>query len=41
MPESEVRASTGYELVQGILGAFAEVLTVMNMCMQVSLAPAR
>lgn len=41
MPESEVRASTGYELVQGILGAFAEVLPVMNMCMQVSLAPAR
>ncbi|HTU02030.1 MAG TPA: hypothetical protein VMG58_09450 [Candidatus Sulfotelmatobacter sp.] len=37
MPESEVRASTGYELVQGILGAFTEVIPVMNMCMQVPL----
>jgi len=40
MPESEVRASSGYELVQGILGAFAEVVPVMNMCMQVPLVAA-
>jgi hypothetical protein len=39
MPESEVRASRGYELVQGMLGAFAEVVPVMNMCMQVPLTP--
>jgi hypothetical protein len=37
MPESEVRASSGYELVQGILGAFAEVVPAMNLCMQVPL----
>jgi hypothetical protein len=37
MPESEVRASGGYELVQGIMGAFSEVIPLMNMCMQVSL----
>jgi hypothetical protein len=40
MPESEIRASGGYELVQGILGAFAEVVPVMNMCMQVPLVAA-
>jgi hypothetical protein len=39
MPESEVKASTGYELVQGILGAFAEVVPAMNLCMQVPLLP--
>ena len=39
MPESEVRATSGYDLVQGILGAFSEVLHVMNACMQVTLAP--
>jgi hypothetical protein len=38
MPESEVRASRGYELVQGVLGAFAEVVPLMNMCMQVKLS---
>ena len=37
MPESEVRASTGYDLVQGIFGAFAEVTPFMNLCMQVPL----
>jgi hypothetical protein len=37
MTEEEVRASTGYELVQGILGAFAEVVPVMNLCMEVRL----
>jgi hypothetical protein len=39
MPESEVRAASGYELVQGILGAFAEVVPLMNMCMQIRLTP--
>jgi hypothetical protein len=37
MPESEVRASRGYDLVQGIMGAFAEVVPAMNLCMQVPL----
>ncbi len=41
IPESEVRVSGGYELVQGILGAFAEVVPAMNLCMQVPLSPAR
>ena len=38
MPESEVRATRGYDLVQGILGAFAEVVPAMNLCMQVPLS---
>ena len=37
MPEAEVRVSTGYELVQGILGAFAEVIEAMNLCMEIRL----
>ena len=37
MTESEVQASSGYELVQAVLGAFAEVVPLMNMCMQVRL----
>ena len=37
MPRSEVQASTGFDLVQGILGAFAEVIPSMNLCMQVPL----
>jgi hypothetical protein len=37
MPEAELHASSGYEVIQGILGAFAEVLPVMNLVMQVSL----
>jgi hypothetical protein len=37
MPEKEVQASTGYDLVQGIMGAFAEVTPAMNLCMQVPL----
>jgi hypothetical protein len=37
MQQSEVRASSGYDLVQGILGAFAEVVPAMNLCMQVPL----
>jgi hypothetical protein len=38
MPQAEVRATTGYDLVQGILGAFAEVIPSMNLCMQVPLS---
>jgi hypothetical protein len=41
MPESEVRAAGGYELVQAILGAFSEVIPVMNLCMQVRIKEER
>jgi hypothetical protein len=37
MPEREVRASTGYELVKAICDVFAEVTPAMNCCMQVAL----
>lgn len=37
MPEREVRACTGFELVTAVLAAFAQVVPVMNMCMQVPL----
>jgi hypothetical protein len=37
MPEREVRASTGYELVKAICGVFAEVTPAMNCCMTVPL----
>jgi hypothetical protein len=37
MPEKEVRACSGYELIQAICGVFAEVMPVMNSCMQVRL----
>jgi len=37
MPEKEVRACTGLELVKAICGVFAEVTPVMNCCMQVPL----
>ncbi len=37
MPEREVRACTGLELVNAICGVFAEVAPAMNCCMQVSL----
>jgi len=37
MPKSEVYASSGYDLVQGIRGVFAEVSEAMNQCMQVKL----
>jgi hypothetical protein len=40
MPEAEVRASSGYDFVRGILGAFAEVIPAMNLCMQVPLSRA-
>lgn len=37
MPEREVRASTGYELVRAVCDVFAEVTPAMNCCMQVAL----
>jgi hypothetical protein len=37
MPEAELIACSGYELVQAIMGVFAEVTPAMNQCMQVSL----
>ena len=37
MPEKEVRACTGFELVQAICGVFDEVTAAMNCCMQVRL----
>lgn len=37
MPEKEVRACTGLELVKAIWNVFAEVTPVMNCCMQVPL----
>ena len=37
MPEKEVRACTGLELVKAICGVFKEVMPAMNCCMQVRL----
>ncbi len=37
MPESEVRTSSGYELVKAICGVFEEVVPAMNCCMQIKL----
>ena len=37
MPEKDVRACTGLELVKAITGIFAEVTPVMNGCMQFQL----
>ncbi len=37
MPENEVLAASGWEIVQAVMGAFSEVVPLMNMCMQVSL----
>lgn len=37
MSEQEVRSCSGLELVTAILGAFGDVVAVMNMCMQVPL----
>ena len=39
MPEAELMACSGYELVQAICGVFSEVTPAMNQCMQVTLAP--
>ena len=41
IPEPEVRATGGYDLVQAIMGAFSEVIPAMNLCMQVTLASVR
>jgi len=38
MPEAELRACSGYEVVQAIVGAFQAVITAMNCCMDVPLA---
>lgn len=37
MPEKEVRACTGYELIQSVAGVFDEVIPAMNACMDVPL----
>jgi hypothetical protein len=37
MPEREVRASTGYEIVKAVTGVFGEVMPAMNCCMQIHL----
>jgi hypothetical protein len=37
MPEAEVRACSGRELVEAVLAVFAEVVPAMNCCMQVAL----
>ena len=40
MPETEVRACSGYELVKAMCGVFDEAIPAMNCCMQVPLAQA-
>ena len=37
MPKREVRACTGFELVQSVTGVFEEVVPAMNACMDVPL----
>jgi len=37
MPQKEVRACSGYELVRAITGVFDEVVPAMNACMSVRL----
>jgi hypothetical protein len=39
MPEAELAACSGYELVQAVSGIFTEVTPAMNACMQVTLVP--
>jgi hypothetical protein len=39
MPEAEVRACSGYELVKAIEGVFAQLVPAMNLCLQVPLEP--
>jgi len=41
MRESEVRGSTGLDLVESMLAVFREVTPAMNLCMQIELAGAR
>ena len=38
MRESEVRGSTGLDLVESMLAVFREVTPAMNLCMQIQLA---
>jgi hypothetical protein len=40
MPEVEVQASTGLELVEAMLAVFSEVTPAMNLCMQIQLESA-
>lgn len=40
MPEAEVRAATGYELVKAVEGVFAQLVPAMNLCLQVPLRTA-
>jgi hypothetical protein len=39
MPERELRASSGYEVIGAVAAAFQEVVPAMNLCMQVPLVP--
>lgn len=43
MPESEVRSTTGLDLIESMLAIFDEVTPAMNLCMQIQLhnAPSR
>jgi hypothetical protein len=38
MPEAEVRACSGYELVRAVEGVYAQLVPAMNLCLQVPLA---
>jgi hypothetical protein len=38
MRETEVRGSTGLDLVESMLAVFREVTPAMNLCMQIELA---
>jgi hypothetical protein len=40
MPQSEVAACTGLELVRAVQGVFVEVVPAMNLCMQITLKAA-
>jgi hypothetical protein len=41
MPRAELSVTTGYDFVQGIFGAFTEVVPAMNLTMQVPLTSSR
>ena len=41
MPEAEVRACSGYELVKAVEGVFAQLVPAMNLCLQVPIGGAR
>jgi hypothetical protein len=38
MSESDVKSSTGLDLVESMLAAYNEVVPAMNLCMQIQLA---